>query len=257
MHASRLRGIFVGCGVVALAAPAAMAQAAADSGARVGSAFLQAVAAERYGDAVRLLDLWGIEAHRRRTLANWDLNPRDRKPVTADDLMRSSPDMPRAVAEYQAKKYSEPDPDADPALDYEFANVSDAKELAALPLADVAERWLQAQWGMVRFRRRLERLGCPNARQFTFPDSVVGPRVIASTTVGDTITYLLFEFAWERIDAHNSVWHSEAPHILRVRRLQSGWRVIPTSRLLRHLYTGGTPIRCPDGTPTVRRPPRE
>jgi hypothetical protein len=59
--------------------------------------------AEDWSGAAGLCDPASLSAFRRQTVEQFPPNDRTR-PVTADEYMRISPDMPREMAEYNAKQ---------------------------------------------------------------------------------------------------------------------------------------------------------
>jgi hypothetical protein len=130
--------------LAALSAAGAIQLGAQASPTEVAAAFFKAVTEERWRDAARELDLAAFDRFRRERIAAERLSPRRQWVVTADDLLRRDPDMPRAVAEYQAKKIEESARETVSWTERDFANVSGIDSLAALSAEEAAARWLQA-----------------------------------------------------------------------------------------------------------------
>jgi hypothetical protein len=140
--------------------------------------------------------------------AEWVVRERDemvqqlRRPspiriVTADQLMRSDPEMPRAVAEYQVQAARKHIGDFDP-LQSAYARVASVDELARLTPTEAAARYLEARdmrWQLHLAIERERRRGC------ALEDSVFtalehkrpGATRILGAVIDDSIAYVLHE----------------------------------------------------------------
>ena len=123
--------------------------------------FLQAVTEEDWITAAGLLDLPAfrplVELALERA-ANW--HPPEN--LTIEDLQRQDPGMPREVAAWQLQRIKESSAEEryDP-LNHEFAGVTSADALRALPLDRAAAAWLAAQDARIEIREALTRNRCP------------------------------------------------------------------------------------------------
>src|SRR5689334_18852559 len=98
------RLVLLSFAALALAPRAAAAQrTAADSAAAVADAFFRAVAAARWRDAARHVDLALFDSLRRERVGEMRAGLRT-PPITPELLLQMDSTMPRAVAEWQAKK---------------------------------------------------------------------------------------------------------------------------------------------------------
>jgi len=193
----------------------------------------------RWRDAARMLDLRGFERIRQNML-NYSLRS-SLAPRTAEDLMRLQPDMPRNVAEYQARKTNEAMRAYDP-LEREFARVPTADSLRALSPEEAAARWLEAQgpgWKTrlaLRESARSPTDGCPD-----LPDSVRAKimmeseyptaRVLGSTT--GSPRYVIVGMDWKGkagLDGSSDV-AGPGLQVLTLRNVGGSWKIIPTEEM--------------------------
>lgn len=186
----------------------------------VGTAFLNAVRAADWKSAAAFLDIVPLDHYR---LAEIDMARRIRSqpPMTVERLMRMSPKMPRAVAEYQVEQMNE-HRGRTSILDYEFG-ISDPDSLAALPATAIAQRWLEIhdpRWG---FRRAVMESNCGAAAL----DSMPAPTFrVLGTVVANPIAYLLYERGDDPPVVPGEI-RGFGPRILTLRRGMDGWWVVP------------------------------
>lgn len=97
----------------------------------------------RWDDAARFVDLGVVSTTRDRFVRK----ARGQKPppkLTAEYFLQTDSTMPRAVAEYSARRFNERVPAVN-LIAHEYARVFSLDTLAQLPLAEVAARWLEAK----------------------------------------------------------------------------------------------------------------
>jgi hypothetical protein len=104
------------------------------SAATVSAAFLDAVTAQRWGDAASSLDLVRLDSSRKERVRAARFRP---PPMTVEQLLRTNPGMPRAVAAYEAKQMAKERRSIN-YLRREFG-VGDPDSLLALPIAALAQ----------------------------------------------------------------------------------------------------------------------
>ena len=215
------------------------------SPAAVVDSFFLATEHERWRDAARLMDLQAFGGLRDEAVRNMRRPPTIHH-VTPEELMKFDPQMPRVVAEYQASRSNEQLGRNDWIL-YQYAGVSSADSLAALPLEDAAARWLQARDPRYQMRRSIEaqRVRCD------LPDSTITRLVrmpmtrarVLGTVMADSMAYVLYdeEPVVDEPDARpdsarRRVNHRRAsapafsvmpPPVLILRRVGSRWRIAP------------------------------
>jgi hypothetical protein len=190
--------------------------------------FFRAIADERWPVAAAMLDTSAI----RRLVAEQLRRPRDlvrQRELTADDFMRMDSTKPRAVAEYEAKRYREQIAKFDPGetLSYEFSGVRSIEELRALTTLEASARFLQARDFRTQFRERSRMSGCGDGH-ITLP--VALQRIIGVALASDTIAYVLHDdglFSGNR-DAVAPI----DPMVMQLRLREGHWRVVPSLTLL-------------------------
>lgn len=231
--------------MIAAAAVPANAQSAArrpqsnpDTVRLAADLFLRAVADERWQVAAAMVDttlMRFIVAQRIR----WQrqVTPPD---LTLDDFMRVDPSKPRAVAEYELKRYHErASPTDGDAISAEFAGTRSLLDLSRLSSLEATSRYLQAQDPRVQMREAARHAGCG--------DSVSrGPaglrRIVGVALTADSIAYVLHENGAPR-DETDGLPRLE-PMVMQLRLRGKSWTIIPGSALLRLPNSVGTPIQC-------------
>jgi hypothetical protein len=232
--------LFVAAGVaLVLSASNVVAQAGSNaSPADVARDFFAAERDGRWLDAAQLLDLRAFEVQRDQDVAS-ARRPRPNLRLTVEQVRRSDPDMPRAVAEYYVKKAATRSRDYNP-FSHQYANVTSANTLAALPVDVAAARWLEAKDPRWQMKSHSEMAGCRPPQD---ADSIFKPaprRVIAAANIGpsvpgslDSVSYVLFR------DSHPDLTDSTArvtmaksemafsPDVLTLVLTPTGWRIVP------------------------------
>ena len=196
----------------------------------VAREFFKAQSDGRWLDAARVLDLRAFEAYRQDALRESGFKKGFVGP-TAEQVMAKEPDMPRAVAEYVAKKYAQA-ADTD-ALSTVFARTTSADVLAALPADQAAARWLEARdprWQFERSRAHLPPDCAPptiDANVNPSPIEVLGNAITAPTAPGgtDSVSYVLFR------DVSGSpssrIGNGRPPGVLTMTRINGQWKILP------------------------------
>jgi hypothetical protein len=242
----RMRLLLVGSMLASLATlspvHAVRAQSAAGSGSpdAVADSFFRAWGEARWTDAARLMDLTAFGRLRDEEVRSMR-HARVRR-MTAEELTKDAPDMPRAVAEYQAAQFNERAGRND-WLMYDYANVSSVDSLAALPVEEAAARWLEAKDERYGYRRAIQeqrsRCNVPDsvfARLFPLPTTSYQ---LLGTIVKDSLAYALYEeshYVPKSDSLHppraggrrrpDASW-AEPPSVLTLRRTGATWRVAP------------------------------
>ena len=251
--------IAVGVGLTLSVSAAAGQSASKASPGDVALAFFAAERDGRWLDAARLLDLKAVEAQRTRSVAN----ARRAQPpfhLTVEQLLRHDPSMPRAVAEYQVKQSEAVFRDFNP-LSQEYADVSTADSLAALPIDVAGARWLEARDPRWQIRKQshsipaecvqppdseLKKMKIQMALAESAATMFTPPlrEVVAVTGAGqkdpgsvDSVSYVLFRDRYPRARdsaarARNAVSEMQmSPGVLTLIRTPAGWRVVPVPDL--------------------------
>jgi hypothetical protein len=202
--------------------------------------FFRAERTGRWLDAARLLDLARFEPILRSSL---DVPVSRTSParITAQELMRNAPDMPLAVAEYQARKMRETVSDVD-FLARDFARVPTVDSLRELPLDEAAARWLEAKgprWRIELGRRESKRH--PETQCPELPDSIAAAltdqfsaptaRILGITGDSDSVRYAVIGPAFGNQETGNpgpmEVEFSSSPTTLVLRKLNGAWKIVP------------------------------
>lgn len=194
-------------------------------------AFLEAFAAERFVEGAAFIDSASFDAWRRQRVDAARRRGASRV-VTAAELMRLDPDMPRAVADYQAKRanvvarrYG-----VSEMLLRDFPGLRSVDEIARVDVREAAASWLRARhpkWIAER-ALRVERERCP-------PDSALVAEVralarvdsqsVIGTVLRDSLAFVVIqqvlaspgEFGRDESDA------ALAPRAVRMRREGDRW----------------------------------
>ena len=212
---------------------------AQSSPADVVRAFFKAEDEGRWRDAARLLDLSQFEPIRKQALDVARARDTLATP-TAEQLMKWQPDMPRAVAEYQAKQMKAGLAGFD-WLPYQFARTPSADSLRSLSTEEAAARWLEAKapaWQEELARRKENVNGSVECPQM--PDSItteiakwkpVPARILGTTSDSDSLRYVVIgPAAWigEGIPPGREGVPGPSPSVVSLRKTGGGWRILPT-----------------------------
>lgn len=192
-------------------------------------AFLDAFAAERFVEGAAFIDSASFDAWRRQRV---DAARRQRTPseLSAEQLMRIDPDMPRAVAEYHAKRARvRREGFTDPLLQ-EFAGLGSVDAIARAAVREAVAAWLRARHPKWLAERELR-----EARALCPPDSALIAEVrdlvpvdshsVVGAVFRDSLAFVVIqqvlaapgEFGRDERDA------ALAPRAVRMRRAGERW----------------------------------
>ncbi|HEU4994535.1 MAG TPA: hypothetical protein VFT29_06930 [Gemmatimonadaceae bacterium] len=230
--------------------------------AQVVRIFFDALVHERFVEAARLIDVDPLERSRRAMLDNLRHPVRYPRP-TLEDFMRSNPEKPRAVAEYelaQAQLAQDRQPDY---LSFEFANVHDTVTLAQMsPLETGArdERYLMRSAmehspecaSTVPLAQAFDSLRRATTRE-------PGAQVLGTITAGDT-SYVVFRHPHILGDAELDDVAGARPSVLTLVRKNATWIIQPDEQSMRR-FQGMIAALCdredqaPDSLSLRKKPP--
>jgi hypothetical protein len=201
--------------------------------------FFKAEDEGRWMDAAHSLDLTRFEPIRRSAVQATKATT-SRRRTTAQDIMQWDPDMPLAVAEYQAKRANETSQSFD-FFSREFARVPSIDSLVAMPIDQAAARWLEARGSKwqnemaLKESRRRPKANCPEV-----PDSIVRAMradfklpvttIMGATETSDSVRYVVVGFARFGGYAPNpgdAPYPEMSPTAITVRKLDGNWRISP------------------------------
>jgi hypothetical protein len=221
--------------------------------------FFKAEKEGRWIDAAHSLDLRGFEPIRRYAVqAAKSITSRAK--TTVQEVMQWDPDMPLAVAEYQAKRSNEGLKSLD-FLSREFAGVSSVDSLAAMPIDEAAARWLQARGSKWQEEMALkESKGRPEADCPEVPDSIahairtelITPvtTILGATDASDTVRYVVVgftRFGGNSAKLVDAPYPAMSPKAITLRKLDGNWRITPAPDMPNSDAFGGSTvvtIRC-------------
>lgn len=189
----------------------------------IATEFFEAVLAARWGDAAAMLDVRALEGIRRR-IAEHARIYRATKPVTAQQLMRGSSDMPRAVAVYRAKEINENVRLQAHVTD--VLGVSDPDSLMALSIQVFGQRWLEVQderWMLHESARH-----CGHGETNPGP---LGPYRVLGSVLRDSVAYVLYDPGTSRVPAVDPQV-PRSPRVMVLRRRGDTWSIIPREGLI-------------------------
>jgi hypothetical protein len=208
--------------------------------------FFRAVADERWDVAALLTDTNAVrQLVLQRLQWRTEFVPHE---LTIADFMRDDPAKPRAVAEYELKRFRErmAEPPTNP-IAFEFSGVKSIDELAALSAHEATARFLQAQDDRVRVREMARKSGCP---AFSRPFAV--QRILGVVLVSDTVAFVLHEEGDVEASRATELAVS-GPSVMQLRLRAGAWQIRPGYDLLRQLTRTVASVSC-DST-LRRRPP--
>jgi hypothetical protein len=216
----------------------------------VAKAFFDAAAAHNWRDAAGFLDLDAFERYRRQMVES-ARRPFRGPAITVATLMKSDPDMPRAVAEYEVRRLEKMGGDSTPWLRYEFADVASVSDLAALSTIEAAARFIEAEDFGYKRREAVRRdtAGCRKlAKSVIMPDVRTEPNRILGVIVRDSDAYVLHESsdmqlmarARDSSAAHQArvtgsrvtEWYTLPPHVMQLRMIEGKWLILGAQGLL-------------------------
>ena len=233
--------------LIVVLAGAGFAQSKTAAPEEVVRQFFKAEDDGRWLDAARVLDLKRFEAIRQMTLRGLR-TLRPPAAITPEKMMQMDPDMPRVVAEYQAKQTSRGFQEFD-LLASEFARVPSADSLERLPVDEAAARWLEAKdprWQEERDRRRGSnrgRMECPpevDSLKAKALNQVRPTAVILGATSGDSTRYVVVGSAFApRPPRHQESVIDLSPNVVTLVRVTGGWKIVPTPDMVGSTGFGG------------------
>lgn len=191
----------------------------------IARAYFDAIVIQNWGAAAALLRTEDLERIRRESIASFQ--PRQIAPRTADDFLREDSTMPRVVAQYQADQFNKairsmPDIGG---LQFEFADVKDTAQLAALPVAEVGARWIEARDQRYVMRLLLSRSpDCPKGMYSAAIASMVPQFTILGEVLRADTAWVLYRKV-EHMGEFPSF--TPSPSIAVLFRASGGWRIIP------------------------------
>ncbi len=252
MYVARVRAISLLAIVAVCGTSSVRAQADREhqAPAAVLDSFFRALADERWTDAAGLLDPAELDAYRFQAADGMRRRPRD---LTADDLLRTDPQMPRAVAEYELERTKARRATYGDYLGREFAGIHDAAQLESLPVRELVIRWLQAQHPALRLREQLRLRGCPPPPGLDSAFRLGALNVVGTVVRGDT-ALVLFRSPWRPFP--DSGFFSSGPQVAHLMREGSQWRILPRHDLVQPSPSSITVERCSDTSPAPGKPPR-
>jgi hypothetical protein len=206
----------------------------------VAERFLTAVAADRWSEAARLLDLDAFREYVDVFLRRAGEAQRERRPVpTADELRRQEPSMPREVAEWHVRQMREADERMGDPTPYEFAGVRTTAELRRLSPEQAAARWLEARDPGYVIRRQLEAMGCPAPNADELPR--LQRRLLGVIEEGDSVAYALHR---EDVELGGPPAGGEFG-VMELTLRRGRWLIQPRGDLLPDLSLDLEPGQCP------------
>jgi hypothetical protein len=244
-----------------LAAPfgLAPAQSTAKTPEQVVREFFKAEDDGRWMDAAHSVDLTQFEPIRRAAVQG-ARSMASRPKTTVQDVRRWQPDLPLAVAEYEAKRANEIVPSVN-FLSHEFARVSSADSLAALPIDEAAARWLEAKGAKWQDEvadkeaSRRPEADCPKVPDSiarSIHTSVTRPvtTILGATEASDSVRYVVV--GSPRFGGHDgkpleAPYPRESPRAITLRTVDGEWRIVPASDLPTSDSMGGgfiVSIKC-------------
>jgi hypothetical protein len=207
--------------------PTSAARAAVDS-------FFAGVAAERWTDAARWLDMERFAAFFKQTVSSTraELPP---PKMTVERLMANDSTMPRAVAEWQLSRMRQYE-DSEPFnyLSRQFAGIRTQREFFALTPAEAAARWLEAEDPRTIVRHVWRQMKCKTA----IPTEMLQHQrpTVLGAVVADSMAYIVVRrLETDSSDAALMI----APEVIVARRTAAGWRVAPQLGLVSGAFGGG------------------
>ncbi len=161
---------------------------------------------------------------------------RELPPVSAAEMQRYDPELPDAVAEYQAERLTRQRAEGLGKLPGLFAGIETRAELALLSPTDALARYLQARdprWQLHEQLKTLDPRVLPLVRQ---NEPMKRREVVGAVAEGDDLAHVVYRTLYG-VGAETEPGAAEL-HVLTVRRRPEGWRL----RLHGELFEGGSAV---------------
>ncbi len=200
-----------------------------DDALTVATGAIEALNRGEWERAARATDPDDVERWYRSHAERKDVPPRT---LTAEQVKRHSPDLPDAVAEYQAAEFNRHQAENRGSLHGEFAGIETRAQLAALSATEALARYLQAQDPSWQFQRRLDALDprlAPYARQGTLSRV---REVVGVVHEGASVAHVVYR---ARLDVGEAEGGRESTmHVATLREGPDGWRLRLRGELFEH-----------------------
>lgn len=196
----------------------------------VAAEAFRAIEEKRWEHLVSLID--PADAQRfRDDRVRWWVEPRPVLTITAEQMRRRDPDMPLAVAEYQAEQFRRKQEEPASCISDEFAGIESPGQLASLPAIDVLTRYFQAHDPAVRLKALLAQHGKDLPADFPV-ELMVGPsyEVIGSVAEGDSLAHVVYRRGVGVVPAEEDTDDQQPEtslplNVATLRRTPAGWRL--------------------------------
>jgi hypothetical protein len=224
------------------------ARSSADSVRLVADLFFRAVADERWEVAAAMVDTTLVRHMVSQRLRWRGQTPPQVDRLTIEDFLRDDPAKPRAVAEYELKRYREQMARVDEDfVSREFAGVKTLTDLARLSSLEATSRYLQAQDLRVQMREAARRAGCGDS---TNRGPITFHRILGVAVSADTAAFVLHEDGVFPGEAERTIPRLD-PMVMQLRLRRGTWRILPTMTLLRAAGSAIMAVQCDSSS---RRP---
>lgn len=154
------------------------------------------------------------------------------RPLTAEQIKRHQPDMPDAVAEYQAARFNRQQEQNWGSLHGQFAGVATRIELAALSPVEALARHLQAQdpdWNFKERLKTLDRQWVPYARPGTFSTE---RKAVGVVYEGDGVAHVVYR-SRRKVEEADDLPEGTM-HVATLRKKPDGWKLRMRGELFMH-----------------------
>ncbi|HEX6071326.1 MAG TPA: hypothetical protein VFZ18_15945, partial [Longimicrobiaceae bacterium] len=156
----------------------------------MATAAFRALDAERWDEFVGWLDPEAVEEFRAGQLQLW--KPHERRPLTADDILRHQPDMPPEAVEYYLKRLQSGDRDG-AGIGASFEGVRSLDELERLSGPEMLVRRLTRLSPKAKLAAELESLtDDAGLAEVDLRDVLPRRRVIGAVPEGDSTAHIVY-----------------------------------------------------------------
>jgi hypothetical protein len=152
--------------------------------------------------------------------------------LTPEQIKRYQPDLPDAVAEYQAAQFNRQQEQNRGWLHGQFAGVATRTELAALSPVEALARYLQAQdpeWHFQEQLKTLDRALAPFARPGTFSTE---RKVVGVVYEGDGVAHVVYR-SLRSVGEANEMTEGTM-HVATLRKRPDGWKLRMRGEMFEH-----------------------
>lgn len=195
---------------------------------QVAAEAFRAIEQGRWEDLASLVDPADVQRFRDEQVRLWT-EPRLLPTITVEQLRRHEPEMPQAVAEYQAEQFQKRQQEFTTRISAEFAGVDSPAQLESLSAIELLARHLQARSPEARVRALLAMQGRTLPAELS-REAMLGPHyaVIGSVAEGESLAHVVYRMQVGPVPDAGGMdqeWMEAPLRVASLKRTPAGWRL--------------------------------